>query len=201
MLCDVFQIDVHSMDDDTNRLNNSIINEPHDSEGGSSGDFAIDNDGYTALPPPQSMSNNNARFMRSHSLDVSSLNNSSASRGVRITYNLTYIYQTSSNNIMNFLLECSTMVTILIERSQKFKANCETENNMFYAVTNAKRYHFKFLKILGRFLYIFCFLFIALFIDGQMLTSHDSEVDQLTKEIEHHDHLMADNATAEQMRM
>ena len=37
--------------------------------------------------------------------------------------------------------------------------------------------------------------------DGQFLITNESEIEQLTNEIEQHEHLMADSAIAEQLRM
>lgn len=84
LLCDVFQIDLHSKENE-NTLNNSnekntVIHDSAGSTGSDINDVTIDDDGYTILPPPSMSNKNSSRFMRSHSLDVSSLNNSS--RGV-----------------------------------------------------------------------------------------------------------------------
>lgn len=76
LLCDVFQIDLHTKPDE-----NTLAGSYNES---TSSDFTVDDDGYTILPPPVSNNNSDSRFMRSHSLDVTSLNNSAASRGVSI---------------------------------------------------------------------------------------------------------------------
>lgn len=96
LLCDVFQIDVHS--NSTNNSSDTIaaaIDTSSDdrtvalgADGSSTSnvsDFTVDDDGYTILPPPTTSLPNTSRFMRSHSLDVTSLNNSAASRGVSAT--------------------------------------------------------------------------------------------------------------------
>lgn len=43
-------------------------------------------------------------------------------------------------------------------------------------------------------------MYVAYSIDGHLI-SHDTEIEQLTHEIEQHDHLMDDTAFSEQLRM